>query len=180
MHQIGIYPAIELITAFVLLWLSIVSICTYLKWNAINWLNGEDINFFFLLKCDDSRQFDFQTFRPQIFLASLMPWNPYFLRVTPSMVTSVEKKKVFFNHVLFAPLIMLLYLPGCLWAVWSQCRMSWLKIDIPQFRIPTETPQKTEALLSHSSPPAEEQNWRHKKVKITGWDKDNFLEIAMK
>lgn len=49
MHQIGIYPDIEhiTITEFVLLWFSVVSICTYLKWNVINWLNGEEIYFFF-------------------------------------------------------------------------------------------------------------------------------------
>lgn len=36
-------------------------------------------------------------------------------------------------------------------------------------------------LPSHSSPPAAaagEENWRHKKEKITGWDKDNLLETA--
>lgn len=40
-----------------------------------------------------------------------------------------------------------------------------------------------QALLSHSSPPAAaagEENWKHKKVKITGWDEEHLLETAMR
>lgn len=127
-------------------------------------------NWFLFNRCDDNRQFHFQKFQPQIFLASLTPWNPYFLSVNLSMVTSVVKKG--FYSIMFC----LLHLPcfsTCLdafglWDLSLECHilgMVFLNLVFPLRHL-------RQVLLSDSSLPASaagEENWRHKKVKITGF-----------